>query len=185
MCTVNRNPKNLDVEPQEFIISSEPAKEAVASGQDGAIAYPIVRLSQIEANNPLVMKTVALQSNKFRLAATAEMWTRQAAFIEAVNRLQAAASKITHHREGLFAMANTNIDNAFLQVSKRKSLLHFPPSVDEQASYDKAMEMSSLCNQRFAELVRHSGYLAKLTADVNAMIEDLSGMVGVIKNDFQ
>lgn len=185
LCAVDRNPTNLDLERHEFTVTSKPVEETT-SLYDPALLYPVVRLSQIEKNNALVMKTVHIQTAKFRITALAAMEVRKLAFLVAAQHLATASKKMAAPGgAGAFSVAHANIERFLAQAEQQKSVLCFPPTPDMEKSFNKVMTFSSLCHRSFESLVMKSAHLVNLTKEINMIISDLDKMLEEMQKECQ
>ena len=184
ICTVNRNPNTLDVEPFEFSILSHPTEESI-SVDDPAIKYPSVRLSQIEANNELMMRHISQKSKKYRQEATAKLWERQLELKSAAETLAKVANSVSNIANGKFSKAHDHINKYYIIASARKETIDFPPLEHQMTHYNETMRLMSLCNKKFETLVIHSGHLANLTHEINNISNELLEISDKIEEECQ
>lgn len=179
-CALNRSHDSQDLEPRHFTVVAKTGEEAAVLG-DPALPIPIARLSQIQANNKLVMQNIIQQTGRFRLAAIAQLEIRKLSLLHAANKLQMAIRAIANTEDGIITSTNFTLQNYFVKTHSMRSGLVHPPSAEKKDEFEKVMSYCRLCSGNFEKLVVESGYLLTLVEEINEMIADIGFMAATVK----
>lgn len=188
ICILKRDSKSLDIDATEFVLTTKPGTTKL-SETDPAIAYPVVKLSDILANNILVTRMIMRATARHHVEAVHEFWKRRMLLNEATSKLQHAVSVVAGRTsegidKGAFGMAHHSVEKVLTHLSDERSKLHYPPGDNERAIYDRNSGNTQAYQQKFEDLIRRSHHLLNLTEQINLVTKDLSEMLDDIKTEY-
>lgn len=170
-CTLRRNEETMEVEEEDFYITTERQNKSGFT-KDPALARPIVKISEIIANNNEVIRNVITASNRLRVKADYSFFKRQMDFNTAVDNLQTVATNV----DNLLSKAFANVISINKKTYSKTEHISIPPLAQEEEEYNNVMGQLEDVSTLKTMLIADSAYLQHLTDRIDEIIKELEDL---------
>lgn len=176
MCTLVRDPTTLDLDEHHFAIQSRTERrQGIEKGEP--VAFPIVRLSEIIANERAVMRNITATAQRIRGKALYDIkreWMAVRLVADKMSATTAETLTMLNQAQGkVFSVSST--------LHEKRQAFSVPITAQFHEAYVDTVKKLHLCNDRFAELV----VMTRDLSDIKTEMEGLTVRLMALQSKLQ
>lgn len=181
ICTMIREPQSLDPVETNYIFKSEHTN-GVVTDVDSSISYPVVRLSEIRANNQLVLENTAKVLRQLRNSEYKEMIQELALTQKAIIELQSKFEDYNLLREKAAEQIHTTLSKL---EGWNDEYLRIPPTTDaDREAYKRIQTNLVFRNKAIITMLHSMRKISELRFSIEKVTETIGEITDLCQEDF-
>jgi hypothetical protein len=178
-CTIRRDFETLEVTEEDFYITTE-RQDSIGFEKDPTQGKPIVKLSEIKENNPLVITNIVKASKRLAAKALKEFHVRVAKITVLADELKDVVESLSDKMHETHLQVSKNV----MMADSNASDLMIPPEEHEYIDYfaqTKHLEVTHSTKRRF---FKEMAYLDVLETQLSTLMDDMEYMKNKLDEDY-